>query len=93
MAAFGPLAGGTGETVSWRGSFQATAGVWRKGGASGRRNGRGGREIWPPLGQACFQAVGSSGGKELNKPKGLGHFSCDSPHRLSGGVGGVVVGG
>lgn len=27
-------------------------------------------------------------GKELNKPKGLGHFSCDTPHRLSRGLGG-----
>lgn len=41
-----------------------------------------------PSGQACFQAVEGLGGKELNKPKGLGHFSCDTPHRLSRGLGG-----
>lgn len=28
------------------------------------------------------------GGGELNKPKGLGHFSCDTPHGLSKGLGG-----
>ena len=34
---------------------------------------------------------------ELNKPKGLGHFSCDTPHGLSvgrrlGAVGGGCMG-
>jgi len=28
-------------------------------------------------------------GKELNKPKGLGHFSCDTPHRLCRGLRGL----
>lgn len=37
-----------------------------------------------------FSTVEDLGVKELNKPKGLGHFSCDTPHRLSRWLGMVV---
>lgn len=40
----------------------------------------------PPFRSDMFSGSQWLGGEELNKPKGLGYFSCDTPHRLSGGL-------
>lgn len=45
----------------------------------------GGGEGNHPFRSGLFSGLG---GGELNKPKGLGHFSCDTPHGLSKGLGG-----
>lgn len=80
------LALSSGENVCWGASFQATAGggvgVWR----GWRREGLVGGIH--PFRSGLFSGSGWLEGKELNKPKGLGHFSCDTPHRLSRGLGG-----
>lgn len=43
-----------------------------------------------PFRSGLLSGCGGLGGKELNKPKGLGPFSCDTPLRLSRGLGGPL---
>lgn len=46
-----------------------------------------------PFRSDLLSGCGELGEKELNKPKGLGYFSCDTPHkrRVGGAVGGSSV--